>query len=95
MYSYCGSIIGEHTLDDREYNCKVCGLTMDRDDNAAINVLHAGFKKIFNNFIIVKPKKIRHKKRKIPTDCGECMPVEGKPIPDKASFSVEAGSSYI
>ena len=77
-----------------EIKCKICGLTMDRDDNAAINVLHAGFKKIFNTFTIVKPKKIRHK-RKIPTDCGEFMPVEGKPIPDKASFSVEAGSSYI
>ena len=95
MCSYCGSIIEEQTLDDREYHCSNCGLSMDRDDNAAINVLHAGFRKIFNNFIIMKPKKSRHKKRKIPTDCGECMPVEGKPIPDKASFSVEAGSSYI
>ena len=95
MCSYCGNIIEEQTLNDREYHCIKCGFTMDRDDNAAINVLHAGFKKIFNNFIIMKPKKIRHKKRKIPTDCGECMPVEGKPIPDKASFSVEAGSSYL
>ncbi|WMT52284.1 MAG: transposase [Ferroplasma sp.] len=93
--SYCDNIIGEQTLDDREYNCKACGLTMDRDDNAAINVLHAGFRKIFNTFIIVKTKKIRHRKRKMPTDCGEFMPVEGKPIPDKASFSMEAGSSYL
>ena len=92
MCSYCGNIIEEQTLDDREYRCSNCGLSMDRDDNAAINVLNAGFKKIFNNFIIAKPKKVRHKKGKIPTDSGECMPVEGKPIPGKASFSVEAGS---
>ena len=95
MCSYCGNIIEEQTLDDREYHCIKCGLTMDRDDNAAINVLHAGFRKIFNDFIIAKPKKIRHKNRKIPTDCGECMPVEGKPIPYKASFSMEAGSPDI
>ena len=79
MCSYCGNIIGDQTLDDREYHCINYGLTMDRDDNAAINVLHAGFKKILNTFTIVKPKKSRHKKKKIPTDCGKFMPVEGKP----------------
>ncbi len=68
---------------------------MGRDDNAALNVLNNGFKKIFSTFIIIKPEKIRHKKRKIPTDFGDFMPVEGKPIPDKASFYVEAGSSYL
>ena len=63
-----------------------CGITIDRDDNAAVNVLNAGFKKIFNTFIIIKPKKIRHKKKKIPTDCGECMPVEGKTYTSNGKF---------
>ena len=84
--SNCGNIIEEQTLDDRDYHCSNCGLTMDRDDNAAVNVLHAGFKKIFNTFIIIKPKKIRHKKKKIPTDCGECMPVEGKTYTSNGKF---------
>ena len=84
--SNCGNIIEEQTLDDREYSCSNCGLTIDRDDNAAVNVLHAGFKKIFNTFIIIKPKKSRHKKKKIPTDCGEFMPVEGKTYTSNGKF---------
>ena len=55
--SYCGNIIEEQSLDDREYHCSRCGLIMDRDDNAAVNVLNAGLKKVFNTFIIIKQKK--------------------------------------
>ena len=84
--SNCGNIIEEQTLDDREYSCIKCGLTMDRDDNAAVNVLNAGFKKLFNTFIIMKPRKIRHKKKKIPAECGECMPVEGKTNTSNGKF---------
>ena len=84
--SNCGNIIEEQALDDREYSCIKCGLTMDRDDNAAVNVLNAGFKKLFNTFIIMKPRKIRHKKKKIPMDCGECMPVEGKTNTSNGKF---------
>ena len=84
--SNCGNIMEEQTLDDRDYYCSNCGLTIDRDDNAAVNVLNAGFKKIFNTFTIIKPKKIRHKKKKIPTDCGECMPVEGKTYTRNGKF---------
>ena len=84
--SNCGNIIEEQSLDDREYSCIKCGLTMDRDDNAAVNVLNAGFKKIFSTFIIMKPRKIRHKKKRIPTDCGELMPVEGKTYTSNGKF---------
>ncbi len=45
---------------------------MDRDDNAAVNVLNARLKKIFSTFIIGR----NHNKRRVPTDCGELMPVE-------------------
>ena len=84
--SNCGNIIEEQTLDDREYHCIKCGVTIDRDDNAAVNVLNNGFKKIFNTFIIMKPRKIRHKKKRIPTDCGELMPVEGKTYTSNGKF---------
>ena len=83
--SNCGNIMEEQTLDDRDYHCIKCGITIDRDDNAAVNVLNNGFKKIFNTFIIMKPRKIRHKK-KIPTDCGELMPVEGKTNTSNGKF---------
>jgi putative transposase len=43
MCSYCGNIIGDQTLDDREYHCINYGLTMDRDDNAALNVIEDKF----------------------------------------------------
>ncbi len=33
------------TLDERRYNCPVCGLTLDRDYNAAINLLKEGLRK--------------------------------------------------
>ena len=89
--SKCGNIMDDLSLNIREYHCNICGLTIDRDLNAAINILNDAIKSIFNKFIIIK--KIRkNKHKKVHTDCGELMPVEGKPIPYKASFSVEAGS---
>ena len=89
--SYCGNIIEEQSLDDREYHCSKCGLIMDRDDNAAVNVLNAGFKKVFNTFIIIKQKKSKHKRR-VPTDCGEFMPVEELANTLRQASPIEAGS---
>lgn len=84
-YSVCGNIIEEQSLNDVEYHCSRCGLIIDRDDNAAVNVLNAGLKKLFSAFIIGK----NHKKRRVPTDCGNSSPwrnrpiPEGKPVPEK------------
>ncbi len=89
--SKCGNIMDDLSLDIREYHCSKCGLTIDRDLNAAINILNDAINKIFNKFIVIKKIKNKHKKR-VGTDCAEFMPVEGKPIPDKANFSMEAGS---
>ena len=36
-------------LSDRIYHCNVCGLTIDRDLNAAINILHMGLIKVGKN----------------------------------------------
>jgi len=38
MCSCCGNIIKDLKLKDRVYNCEVCGLIIDRDVNAAINL---------------------------------------------------------
>jgi putative transposase len=89
--SYCGNIIEDQSLDDREYHCINCGLIMDRDDNAAVNVLNAGLRKIFSTFIIIKPRKSKHKRR-VPTDCGELMPVEELANTFRQASPVEAGS---
>jgi putative transposase len=40
MCSNCGSIKENLTLNDRIYYCEKCGLTIDRDVNAAINIAH-------------------------------------------------------
>jgi len=36
--SSCGHKIEDLTLSDRVFACSKCGLTMDRDENAAINI---------------------------------------------------------
>ena len=40
--SGCGSVKAKLSLSERTYTCGSCGLTMDRDLNAAINILVAG-----------------------------------------------------
>jgi putative transposase len=41
MCSRCGELVSK-TLRDRTHTCPYCGLVMDRDRNAAINILHKG-----------------------------------------------------
>ena len=41
MCSECGNIV-KKTLDEREHRCLVCGLTLDRDTNASINIKTVG-----------------------------------------------------
>ena len=36
--SHCGHIKSDLKLSDRTYNCDVCGLSIDRDYNAALNL---------------------------------------------------------
>lgn len=38
--SRCGHVKAELLLSERTYHCEVCGLTLDRDVNAAINLSH-------------------------------------------------------
>ena len=40
--SSCGSINNNLKLTDREYICPNCGLTLDRDYNASLNILKVG-----------------------------------------------------
>ena len=40
--SSCGSINNNLKLTDREYICPNCGLTLDRDYNASLNILNKG-----------------------------------------------------
>ena len=44
--SHCGSIKADLSLSDRTYHCRVCGLTIDRDLNAATNLLKEGLRKL-------------------------------------------------
>ena len=49
MCSKCGNIKHDLRLSDRIYHCNVCGLSIDRDLNAAINILHMGLIKVGKN----------------------------------------------
>jgi len=46
MCSKCGNIKHDLRLSDRIYHCEVCGLTIDRDLNAAINIRNIGLIKV-------------------------------------------------
>lgn len=45
MCSRCGILV-EKSLSDRVHNCTHCGFSMDRDQNAAINVLRLGLQSV-------------------------------------------------
>ena len=49
MCSKCGNMKHDLKLSDRIYHCNTCGLTIDRDLNAAINILHMGLIKVGKN----------------------------------------------
>lgn len=44
--SECGHVFEEMKLSDRWINCPECGLTLDRDHNAAINILKRGLQSL-------------------------------------------------
>src|ERR1700723_917201 len=41
-FSCCGNVKSNLTLQDRTYHCQSCGLAIDRDHNAALNILRLG-----------------------------------------------------
>ncbi|MFY9405786.1 MAG: transposase [Candidatus Methanoculleus thermohydrogenotrophicum] len=45
MCSRCGMIV-KKTLSDRVHTCPHCGLAMDRDQNAAINIMRLGLQSL-------------------------------------------------
>ena len=47
--SSCGNIKKDLTLKDREYICSCCGLVIDRDYNAALNILREGLRILKKN----------------------------------------------
>ena len=42
LCSGCGTIKDTLTLTERHYDCDVCGLSLDRDENAALNLRRLG-----------------------------------------------------
>ena len=48
--SCCGSIKKDLTLKDREYICSSCGLVIDRDYNASLNILSEGLRILKNRW---------------------------------------------
>ena len=48
MCSGCGQIVKKE-LSERIHNCPYCGLTLDRDHNAAINIMRLGLQSLQNS----------------------------------------------
>jgi putative transposase len=53
--SRCGEIV-KKSLSQRVHRCPFCGLVIDRDENAAINILKSGLQKSKGFSICQKPK---------------------------------------
>ena len=77
--SQCGNMKKDLKLSDRIYHCNACGLTIDRDLNAAINIERRGMEKM---------KELINVGRGTP----EFTPVEIGSIPERANPVVETGS---
>ena len=63
MCSRCGELVAK-TLSERTHECPYCGLVLDRDVNAAINILHREAKPSSRRVVgwggvRVKPKRLR------------------------------------
>jgi putative transposase len=54
MCSRCGILVGK-TLADRVHNCPECGLSLDRDWNAAINILRLGLQSVGIKTVEARP----------------------------------------
>ena len=80
--SHCGNIKHDLKLSDRTYHCNVCGLSIDRDVNAAINIERKGMKKM---------KELTNLGRGAP----EVTPVETGDLPAMATPVAETGSPLL
>ena len=87
MCSKCGNIKKDLELSDRIYECSICGLVMDRDENAAINIKNKGLLLFLYGYVYLE--KIFNK---VGGDTPEYTPEEIGALPARATPVVEAGS---
>ena len=80
--SGCGNIMHDLKLSDRIYHCNACGLTIDRDLNAAINMKRKGMEKL-------------EEPMNVGRGTPEITPVEIGSIPARANLVVETGSPLL
>ncbi len=85
--SGCGNIKHDLKLSDRIYHCNACGLTMDRDENATINIKNRGFLSYLYAYMYLD-RLLDKVGRGIP----EVTLVEIGSIPERATPVAEAGS---
>lgn len=72
-------------LDERFWTCHDCGTYLDRDENAAINILNEGLKQLKNNKYLQNSKTLLYfnqmkKLNKYPDGTGESGTFVPKPI---------------
>ncbi len=87
MCSKCGNIKKDLKLSDRIYKCDACGLVMDRDENAAINIKNRGLLLFLYAYVYLQ----KHFK-KVGRGTPEFTPEEIGALPARATPVVETGS---
>lgn len=87
MCSKCGNIKKDLKLPDRVYRCNICGLVMDRDENAAINIKNRGLLLFLYGSVYLQ--KLFNK---VGRGTPEVTPVETGALPAMATPVRETGS---
>ena len=87
--SSCGNIKETLTLSERIYHCEYCGLEVDRDYNASINILRKGLE-------ILKEEKVSQKNisgQGLPEELGKYMWLTKAHTSQEAPTSISGSSS--
>ena len=90
--SRCGNVKEELLLSKRTYHCECCGLEIDRDYNASINILKKGLEILKEQEKV--NQKIKYTGQGLPKELGKYMWLTKAHTSQEAPTSISGSSSH-